>query len=57
VVVFGGGLDGLVGATYVAASLALLLLVWLLFAYASRIWATPEPASEPVPETGPGAPR
>ncbi len=38
-VVFGGGLDGLVGATYVAASLALLLLVWLLFAYASRAWA------------------
>jgi hypothetical protein len=41
VVVFGGGLDGLVGATYVAASLALLLLVWLLFAYASRPWAGP----------------
>jgi hypothetical protein len=39
VVVFGGGLDGLVGATYVAASLALLLLVWLLFAYAGRAWA------------------
>jgi hypothetical protein len=39
VVVFGGGLDGLVGATYVAASLALLLLTWLLFAYASRPWA------------------
>jgi hypothetical protein len=51
VVVFGGGLDGLVGATYVAASLALLLLIWLLFAYGSRPWATPEPTSEPVPET------
>ena len=38
-IVFGGGLDNLVGATYVAASLALLLLVWLLFAYASRPWA------------------
>jgi hypothetical protein len=43
VVVFGGGLDGLVDATYVAASLALLLLVWLLFAYASRPWVVPEP--------------
>jgi hypothetical protein len=43
VVVFGGGLDGLVGATYVAASLALLLLVWLLFAYAGRPWAGAEP--------------
>jgi hypothetical protein len=39
VVVFGGGLDRLVGATYVAASLALLLLVWLLFSYAGRAWA------------------
>jgi hypothetical protein len=39
VIVFGGGLEGLVGATYGAASLALLLLVWLLFAYAGRAWA------------------
>lgn len=41
VVVFGGGLDALVGATYAAASVALLLLIWLLFAYASRPWALP----------------
>jgi hypothetical protein len=47
VVVFGGGLDGLVGATYVAASLALLLLVWLLFAYASRPWAVAPVPSDP----------
>jgi hypothetical protein len=38
-VVFGGGLDALVGATYAAASLALLLLIVLLFVYASRPWA------------------
>jgi hypothetical protein len=44
-VVFGGGLDHLVGATYAAASLALLLLIVLLFAYASRPWAAPHPAS------------
>ena len=50
VVVFGGGLDGLVGATYVAASLALLLLVWLLFAYASRPWAGGDPLAEPGSE-------
>jgi hypothetical protein len=40
-VVFGGGLDSLVGATYAAASAALLLLICLLFAYASRPWAQP----------------
>jgi hypothetical protein len=44
-VVFGGGLDGLVGATYAAASLALLLLIVLLFVYASRPWAEAAPAS------------
>jgi hypothetical protein len=38
-IVFGGGLDALVGATYAAASLALLLLIVLLFAYAARPWA------------------
>jgi hypothetical protein len=40
VVVFGGGLDALVGTTYAVATLALVLLIWLLFAYASRPWAT-----------------
>lgn len=46
-VVFGGSLHGLVGATYAAASLALLLLIGLLFAYASRPWAQ---AVAPSPE-------
>jgi hypothetical protein len=52
VVVFGGGLDSVVGATYVAASLALLLLVWLLFTYAGRGWAgsevVPGPSGDPT---------
>jgi hypothetical protein len=39
VIVFGGGLDPLVGTTYAVATLALLLLIWLLFRYASRRWA------------------
>jgi hypothetical protein len=55
VIVFGGGLDGLVGATYVAASLALLLLVWLLFTYASRPWALPgDPNARPPAPDEPG---
>jgi hypothetical protein len=43
VVVFGGGLDSLVGLTFFVATLALLVLIWLLFAYAGRPWATVEP--------------
>jgi hypothetical protein len=38
VLVFGGGLDALEVPSYVAATLALVLLVWLLFSYASRPW-------------------
>jgi hypothetical protein len=38
VLVFGAGLDALEVPTYVAASLAIVLLVWLLFSYASRPW-------------------
>jgi hypothetical protein len=43
VVVFGGGLDSLIGLTFLVATLALLVLIWLLFAYAGRPWATVEP--------------
>lgn len=49
VLVFGGGLDGLENLTYLAAGMVLLLLIWLLFAYASRPWAP----SPPLP-TEPG---
>jgi hypothetical protein len=40
-VVLGGGVDALDGALGVVGSLALLLLVVLLFAYAGRPWAQP----------------
>ncbi len=43
-IVFGGGLDALAGTTYAAASLALLLLIVLLFAYAARPWARSAPS-------------
>jgi hypothetical protein len=59
-IVFGGGLDGLVGTTYAAASLALLLLIVLLFAYASRPWAQPAavpPRGQRPGETHDGPPR
>lgn len=45
VLVFGGELVGLEELTYVAAGFALLLVIWLLFAYGRRPWAA-----------GPGAP-
>ena len=41
VVVFGGGVEALAGPAYALAALALLLLVWLLFAYSGRPWALP----------------
>jgi len=44
VLVFGGGLTALEVPTYVAAALSLLLLVVLLFVYAGRPWARPDPA-------------
>ncbi|MFC6287051.1 hypothetical protein ACFP3Q_17325 [Nocardioides sp. GCM10027113] len=41
VVVFGGGVASLEVPSYLAATLALLLLVWLLFTYARRPWVVP----------------
>jgi hypothetical protein len=41
VLVFGAGLESLELTSYLLASLAMLALIWLLFAYASRPWATP----------------
>ncbi len=42
VLVFGGGLGELEAASYVLAAVALLLLIWLLFAYSGRPWASRE---------------
>ncbi|WP_426247312.1 hypothetical protein [Nocardioides sp. LHG3406-4] len=50
VLVFGGGLDALEDPSYVLAALALLLLIWLLFAYSGRAWASRdarEPSTSP----------
>ena len=47
ILVFGGGLDALEGTTYVLATLGMLLLIWLLFSYASRPWAPPGAADQP----------
>lgn len=50
VLVFGAGFSTLETTSYVAAGAGAVLLIWLLFAYASRPWATrvvPEPV--PVP--------
>ena len=41
VLVFGAGLDALEITSYLAAAIVAVLLVWLLFAYASRPWALP----------------
>jgi hypothetical protein len=38
VLVFGAGMDSLEVPSYVLASFALVLLVWLLFSYAARPW-------------------
>jgi hypothetical protein len=43
-VVLGGGLDTLVTVAAVVGSLSLLLVILLLFRYAGRPWALPEPA-------------
>lgn len=49
VLVFGGGLDALEAGTYVLAGLAMVLLIWLLFSYASRPWASSGvPAATPA---------
>ncbi len=50
VLVFGGGLRSLEIPAYVAAACVLLLLVWLLFSYASRPWAgSPAPGRPRTP--------
>jgi Na+-driven multidrug efflux pump len=41
VLVFGAGLDSLEQLSYVAAAIAALVLIWLLFAHAARPWARP----------------
>lgn len=40
VLVFGGGLASLEVASYVLATLTLLMVIWLLFSYAGRPWST-----------------
>lgn len=45
VLVFGAGLAAYEVATYLAAGLAAVLVIGLLFAYGSRPWARPEPAA------------
>lgn len=50
VLVFGAGLDGLEEPAYVGASLSLVLLVVLLFAWSARPWIVPaRPASPATP--------
>ena len=43
VVVFGAGVASLELAAYVGATLALITLIWLLFAYSARPWVRQEP--------------
>ena len=57
VLVFGGGVEALEAPSYVLAAGALLLLIWLLFAYSARAWATPEPGHKPEQRNGPPPPR
>jgi len=47
VLVFGAGLTSYEVPTYLAAGLAAVLVIWLLFAYASRPWALADPARAP----------
>jgi hypothetical protein len=50
VLVFGGGLESFELTSYLAATLAALALIWLLFAYASRPWTgvRNHPPEQPV---------
>ena len=50
VLVFGGELAGLEELSYVAAGIAMLLVIWLLFAYGRRPWAMPAGAPTPATE-------
>lgn len=43
VLVFGAGVESLEVPSYVAASVALLLLIWLLFTWSSRPWIAVDP--------------
>ena len=47
VLVFGAGVAPLELPSYVGAALAMVILIWLLFAYSSRPWAV---AGRAVPE-------
>jgi hypothetical protein len=47
VLVFGAGLASYEVPTYLAAGLAAVLVIWLLFTYASRPWALPDLARAP----------
>lgn len=52
VLVFGAGLKSFELTSYVAAAMVAVLLIWLLFSYASRPWARPAgraPIAEPPP--------
>ena len=52
VLVFGGGVDRLEDATYVAAGMVALTLIVMLFTYASRPWASvPNPPPSDPPST------
>ncbi|MGZ6892332.1 MAG: hypothetical protein ACXVGM_20065 [Oryzihumus sp.] len=53
VLVFGAGVSSLEVTSYLAAGITALLLIWLLFAYASRPWAAPVLDESP---TGPASP-
>ncbi|MBA3781033.1 MAG: hypothetical protein H0X12_04160 [Nocardioides sp.] len=48
VLVFGGGIGALEVPSYVLAALALLMLIWLLFGYSGRVWASREATSADV---------
>lgn len=51
VVVFGGGVSALEVPSYVLATLAMLMLIWLLFSYSARPWAQRPPST--VDQTSP----
>ena len=48
VLVFGAGLASFEVTSYLAAGTVAILLIWLLFAYASRPWATAVPDHDPA---------
>lgn len=48
VLVFGADMESLEVTSYVLAGASVLLLIWLLFSYASRPWAAPTIAESPA---------